>query len=304
MKLVKEFKIIAAAALATGIMAGSSAIAGTVPAVGDANYEGHYDALSAKTGSNFHTIWLPGLNSASTAITSNYWQFEGANSGDGNSGGHGLFVFGTAPFTASNVASTPGVTARLTGTIRNNANSNYKFDVDMAFNWLGRDASRTPKCEYGGNCSDATYQSNADNYDYFGGSGTLTGVGALAGLNLNLTQHPEPSVTDPWGKYPGQLGYAANNKTPDGGTFADALQTFGFSMWLKIFVASGFADQTLGIDVATNQQLGDHGDINLELDYPIPTPIPAALPLFGSGLALLGFMGWRRKRQDPDAMAA
>jgi len=26
-------------------------------------------------------------------------------------------------------------------------------------------------------------------------------------------------------------------------------------------------------------------------------PIPAALPLFGSGLALLGFMGWRRKRK-------
>ena len=26
-------------------------------------------------------------------------------------------------------------------------------------------------------------------------------------------------------------------------------------------------------------------------------PIPAALPLFGTGLAVLGFMGWRRKRQ-------
>lgn len=26
-------------------------------------------------------------------------------------------------------------------------------------------------------------------------------------------------------------------------------------------------------------------------------PVPAALPLFGTGLALLGFMGWRRKRK-------
>jgi len=26
-------------------------------------------------------------------------------------------------------------------------------------------------------------------------------------------------------------------------------------------------------------------------------PIPAALPLFGTGLAILGFMGWRRRRK-------
>ncbi len=26
-------------------------------------------------------------------------------------------------------------------------------------------------------------------------------------------------------------------------------------------------------------------------------PIPAALPLFGTGLAILGFVGWRRKRK-------
>ena len=28
-----------------------------------------------------------------------------------------------------------------------------------------------------------------------------------------------------------------------------------------------------------------------------PVPLPAALPLMGSGLALLGFMGWRKKRK-------
>ncbi len=28
-----------------------------------------------------------------------------------------------------------------------------------------------------------------------------------------------------------------------------------------------------------------------------PVPIPAALPLFGTGLALIGFFGWRRKRR-------
>lgn len=28
-----------------------------------------------------------------------------------------------------------------------------------------------------------------------------------------------------------------------------------------------------------------------------PVPVPAALPLFGSGLAIMGFIGWRRKRK-------
>jgi hypothetical protein len=28
-----------------------------------------------------------------------------------------------------------------------------------------------------------------------------------------------------------------------------------------------------------------------------PTPLPAALPLFATGLGALGLLGWRRKRQ-------
>lgn len=42
--------------------------------------------------------------------------------------------------------------------------------------------------------------------------------------------------------------------------------------------------------VAVGGNTGDPGNWN-------PTPLPAALPLFGSGLAALGILTWRRKRK-------
>ena len=35
-----------------------------------------------------------------------------------------------------------------------------------------------------------------------------------------------------------------------------------------------------------------------------PIPLPAALPLFGTGLGIMGFIGWRRKRRIAAAAAA
>jgi hypothetical protein len=37
---------------------------------------------------------------------------------------------------------------------------------------------------------------------------------------------------------------------------------------------------------------------------PSATPVPATLPLFGSGLAVVGLFGWRRKRKNTAAIAA
>lgn len=43
-----------------------------------------------------------------------------------------------------------------------------------------------------------------------------------------------------------------------------------------------------------------HG-ITTQFDYSAVSavPLPAALPLFGTGIAILGFMGWRRKHNAP-----
>ncbi|MGO9684653.1 MAG: DUF642 domain-containing protein [Beijerinckiaceae bacterium] len=43
---------------------------------------------------------------------------------------------------------------------------------------------------------------------------------------------------------------------------------------------------------------------NISLTATSTTPLPAALPLFASGLGAMGLFGWRRKRKDAAAIAA
>jgi len=40
------------------------------------------------------------------------------------------------------------------------------------------------------------------------------------------------------------------------------------------------------------------------IEYTDTTPLPAALPLFATGLGALGLLGWRRKRKSAAALAA
>jgi hypothetical protein len=48
---------------------------------------------------------------------------------------------------------------------------------------------------------------------------------------------------------------------------------------------------------------GTCGHLTLETP-PSGTPLPAALPLFASGLGALGLLGWRRKRKNASGIAA
>lgn len=218
------------------------AYAAPLPPV-NGSYAGSYETESVNTGSNLHTFWLPNL----LFSASNYWQFDSAG---------GSFNY-------------DGTTAKLTGTIVNNSDASKMFSVDVNLNFTQK-GGRTSKCELGGACSSAQYNNQENFFEYFSyGSATLTGLGMLTGLMLDLTEAPAD------GKYPPQLGYGANNKD---------LDEFGLSTW--------FFWKTIGTNAALRTASGQ-GDINIELT---PVPVPAALPLLAGGLGLMGFMSWRRRR--------
>ena len=285
MKVVKEINFIAAAALAFGIMTGSSAIAGTVPAVNAASYQGLYDPISVKSG-QLHSTYLPNIG-----LGNAHFQFDPNE--------HAKFDWLT------NAGSNK---ATIKGTVVNNTDPSLKLELDFSFTFIGRDAARAPKCELGGLCNSPAYNNGAtgtsDYFEYFtvDASSRILGIDGTSteGLEIGIIQAPANNV------YPMQLGFGGNNKTKgivNGvmGDYPDPLAVFGLSVWFFMDVLSNDND-VLGLDTGL---LSGHGDINIELDYPIPTPVPAALPLFGSGLALLGFMGWRRKRQNgPDGAIA
>jgi hypothetical protein len=72
---------------------------------------------------------------------------------------------------------------------------------------------------------------------------------------------------------------------------------------------SGFVNTPAGLLLSATQAGGTNFAVSwsgTELSNPPnnPTPLPAALPLFASGLGALGLLGWRKKRKNAAAIAA
>jgi hypothetical protein len=134
-------------------------------------------------------------------------------------------------------------------------------------------------------------------------SGTLT-IG-LAGIGLN---GPGYSITGISGTFDGSgitelLGFAVCCRSPANnnilylsGTFLD-LAGVGFAVGNKnvnlFFEDSYFA--LVSTDSNVTSDLSGPGTFTLT--PLIQTPLPAALPLFASGLSALGLLGWWRKRK-------
>lgn len=110
---------------------------------------------------------------------------------------------------------------------------------------------------------------------------------------------------------------------------ADALGTGNYAIGCDSTVSGNTCGKSLiftvtGTDLALNSFSKSHGDIwfvadvsnngttgpigatlctNCENPPPNETPLPGALPLFTSGMGMLGFLGWRRKRRNAQQTA-
>jgi hypothetical protein len=59
--------------------------------------------------------------------------------------------------------------------------------------------------------------------------------------------------------------------------------------------------------LSTRTESGSSARLGMPLGYSAcnsTTPVPAALPLFATGLGVMGLFGWRRKRKNAVAIAA
>ncbi len=142
-----------------------------------------------------------------------------------------------------------------------------------------------------GNVEDPSYPGG---YDITGISGSVTGFGTISGLI-------------PASQFTVEVGGGTNIAPTDNvfypsPPFFDSLGTgFYFSLVDQ-------TDQKLGggIWYIGNGQyslfIGDwlfyqNGGLNISAGIDSQTPLPAALPMFATGLGALGLLGWRRKRK-------
>ena len=93
----------------------------------------------------------------------------------------------------------------------------------------------------------------------------------------------------------------------DGNTLADWVAFFSDDLLDAsiIAISVGIGTFNQGQTAYFDNVLFSNGDINLAYDFEVaPIPLPAALPLYGTGLAIVGFLGWRRRRKTTALEAA
>ena len=167
----------------------------------------------------------------------------------------------------------------LSGTVVSQNDGGSGFDVSFDFSdTFPAHVSPGFKSENG-----STHTSDLRLIDMIGG--TLTGFGALAGLDLNVTRKPADYRFATQIGSAGTSGIGPNNKNGD----------YGMAFWMMIDFASTC---TVCDQDAFSSLQGRQGDINVSLT-PTTTTIPVPLPA-GGLLLLSGFgavVALRRRRR-------
>lgn len=239
----------------------ASVLAGTI------QFDAHEADADSYGNGGGHAFWLPGMASG----IDDDWVFDG----------DAVFEWDQDNGSAS-----------LTGTIQNKTNSSYRFDFDLAFTELTPEEVMnrpvTPKqeldpCVYDSNCDTSAPSPlvDTDTWAYFDFSGMLSGLDALEGAEVALTEFP----TD--GSHPFQLGIGASGKNI----------AFGGSGWLQwevleqptSSILTSYGDGHKHKHKPKYKKIlkntSNHGDINLVFDQ-VPVPVPGVLSLLGLGLLL------------------
>ena len=142
-------------------------------------------------------------------------------------------------------------------------------NTDLTFTFMGKEASYTNQLLFG-------------NTVLFDNNGAPGAASVTVNANAGLVPFSFQAVT------PGNL--SANN----GGTFVPGLQ-IAFVQVSELVYYALFDDGGGRMD-------RDFDDMVVRITDPDPAPVaavplPAALPLFATGLGALGLLGWRRKRK-------
>jgi hypothetical protein len=135
-------------------------------------------------------------------------------------------------------------------------------------------------------------------YSYNNGSLTITQVGGGA---FSLTQLDAAQTFTGLNRI---LDLSVQGVTASGSTISEVITTLpgGADVFHTYALSSAFDDVTsvtisgIGAYPTTEFSLD-----NLALGAAVTTPLPAALPLFATGLGGLGLLGWRRKRKQATA---
>jgi len=111
------------------------------------------------------------------------------------------------------------------------------------------------------------------------------------------------TFTDPIEVFDSQVGVSPSAGFHDNANSQDILDTFNaafasYALSTSIGPIIGAANNDLGVSYPTSAGL-----LNIDSAGPnatftaVVTPLPAALPLFATGIGALGLLGWRRKRK-------
>jgi hypothetical protein len=123
--------------------------------------------------------------------------------------------------------------------------------------------------------------------------------------NTALIVSPPGVLANDTGLSPFDLVASSPVTTPADGTLSfNNDGSFTYTPDLNFSGTDTFLYHDIGIILSISAQLTNLATVSIVVTPVTTTPLPAALPLFATGLGVMGLLGWRRKRKGAAAIDA